>query len=167
MKSRKWSLLSTPVFVIALLSSWGLSSAFAQDVALRGLPGLLIRVELNKTLVGDGMQKRPIYMEVEDKLRETGIKIFTEKQWREAAGHPQLYIEVNASKVRDNWPFFTFSVNVHLMQDVYIMRDNQTALHQASIWFRSSAGHGYSRDIRARIIDMVEVFSAAYIEANQ
>ena len=140
---------------------------YAQDISLRGLPGVLIRMEFNKALQDDGMQKRPAYMEVEEKLRQAGIKVFTEKQWRDAAGHPQLYIEVNASKVQDNWRFYTFSVNVHLMQDVYIVRDNQTALHQASTWFRASAGHGYFGDIRTRIIDMVEVFSEAYTEANR
>ena len=153
--------------VSALLIGWFCAPAFAQDVALRGLPGLLIRVELNRTLLDDGMQKRPAYLDVEEKLRAAGIAVYTEKQWRDAAGHPQLYIEVNASKGQDNWRFYTFSVNVHLMQDVYIVRNNQTALHQASTWFRASAGHGYFGDIRTRIIDMVEVFSAAYSEANR
>ena len=167
MKLKEFTLPSIPVLLIALLSSWSITPAFAQDAALRGLPGLLIRVELNQTLQDDGMQKRPATVDVELKLREAGIAIFTEKQWREAPGHPQLYIEVNASKVQDNWRFYTFSVNVHLMQDVYIVRSNQTALHQASTWFRASAGHGYFGDIRTRIIDMVEAFSAAYREANR
>ena len=167
MKPRKCMLLWKLAVSSSLATLLFYSSAVAQDIALSGLPGMKIQVELNKTLIDDGMQKRPIYLEVEEKLREAGIQVYTEKQWRDTVGHPQLYIEVNAAKVQDNWPFFTFSVNVHLMQDVYIMRDNQTALHQASTWFRASAGHGYSRDIRARIIDMVEVFSAAYIEANR
>jgi len=160
---RQWT-LAVPIFIASVLFC---SSVAAQDLALRGLPGVLIRVELNKTLQDDGMQKRPAYLDVEEKLREAGITVYTEKQWRDAVGHPQLYIEVNASKVQDNWRFYTFSVNVHLMQDVYIVRNNQTALHQASTWFRASAGHGYFGDIRTRIIDMVEVFSAAYIEANR
>ncbi len=167
MKLRPWTLPSIPVLLIVLLSACNISSAFAQDAALRGLPGLLIRMELNQTLQNDGMQKRPAIVDVELRLREAGIAIYSEKQWREAPGHPQLYIEVNASKVQDNWRFYTFSVNVHLMQDVYIVRSNQTALHQASTWFRASAGHGYFGDIRTRIIQMVEVFSAAYEEANR
>ena len=167
MKSRICTLLWKLAVPIALASAFFCSAALAQNKALQGLPGVLLRVELNKTLLDDGMQKRPIYFEVEEKLREAGIQVYTEKQWRDAAGHPQLYIEVNASKVQDNWRFYTFSVNVHLMQDVYIVRDNQTALHQASTWFRASAGHGYFGDIRTRVIDMVEVFSAATIEANQ
>ena len=167
MKPKTCLLLWLLMVPVLLTSGWLCPLSSAQDIALSGLPGVKIRVELNKILLEDGMQKRPIYLEVEERLRTAGIKVYTEKQWREVTGHPQLYIEVNASKVQDNWPFFTFSVNVHLMQDVYIMRDNQTALHQASTWFRASAGHGYSRDIRSRIVDMVEVFSEAYIEANQ
>ena len=134
---------------------------------MKGLSGVMIRVELNKVLLEDGMQKGPVLLDVEEKLREAGIKVFNEKQWRDAPGHPHLYIEVNGSKVQDNWRFYTFSVNVHLMQDVYIVRDNQTALHQASTWFRASAGHGYFGDIRTQTLDLVEIFSAAYIEANR
>ena len=167
MKAIKCTLAWVLVVAIALSTQWLSSSAFGQDMALRGLPGVMIRVELNSTLKDDGMQKQPAYLDIEEKLREAGIKVYTEKQWREADGHPQLYIEVNASKVQDNWQFYTFSVNVHLMQDVYIVRDKQTALHQASTWFRASAGHGYFGDIRTRIIDMVEYFAAAYVEANR
>ena len=167
MKQRIYALLWKLAVPFALTNLFFISPVCAQDMALRELPGVLIRVELNKTLQDDGMQKRPAYMDVEEKLREAGITVFTEKQWRDAAGHPQLYIEINASKVQDNWRFYTFSVNVHLMQDVYIVRNNQTALHQASTWFRASAGHGYFGDIRTRIIDMVEVFSDAYQEANR
>jgi hypothetical protein len=163
----KYKLLWSLVGVVALTTMVFCPPALAQNKSLRGLPGVLIRMEMNKTLQDDGMQKRPAYLEIEEKLHEAGIKVYTEKQWRDAPGHPQLYIEVNASKVQDNWRFYTFSVNLHLMQDVYIVRDNQTALHQASTWFRASAGHGYFGDIRTRIIDMVEVFSAAYVEANR
>ena len=158
-----WMLAGSIALAVTCLGS----PVGAQDMALRGLPGVLIRVELNKTLLDDGMQRRPLYLDVEERLRRADIKVYTEKQWRDAVGHPQLYIEVNASKVQDNWQFYTFSVNVHLMQDVYIVRDNQTALHQASIWFRASAGHGYFGDIRTRIAGMVEMFSTAYDEANR
>jgi len=137
-----------------------------QEATLQGLTGVLIRVELNETLLSDGLSKIQIKSDIEEQLRSAGIRVFTEKEWRNSASHPQLYVEVNGSKVQDNWKFYTFAVNVHLMQDVYIVRNNQTVLHQASTWFNGTAGHGYFGDVRSHIKAMVESFSSIFLSVN-
>lgn len=156
------------VRIVGVFLSVGLSCATAsgQDATLQGLTGVLIRVEMNETLLSDGLSKIQIKSDVEKQLRNAGIRVLTEKEWRNAASHPQLYVEVNGSKVQDNWKFYTFAVNVHLMQDVYIVRNNQTVLHQASTWFNGTAGHGYFGDIRSRIKAMVEFFSSVFLSVN-
>jgi len=151
----------------ALASVLLCAAAAGQDAALRGLSGVLVRVEMNQTLLDDGLQKAALFRDVEEKLREKGIGVFTEDQWRDAAGHPQLVLEVFGAKVQDNWQFYTFSISLHLMQDVYFVRDGKTALHQAATWFRTSAGHGYFGDIRAQVIDAVEGFADQAAAANR
>jgi hypothetical protein len=155
--------------IIGVVLSVGLSCAAAsgQDASLQGLTGVLIRVELNEPLISDGLSKNQIKSDVDAQLRNAGIQVFTEKQWRSAEGHPQLYVEVNGSKVEDNWKFYTFAVNIHLMQDVYIVRNNQTFLHQASTWFKGATGFGYIIDIRSHVKAMVEDFSSVFLSANQ
>ena len=166
MKRRTNYLVVIRIVGVVLLLVFSCTAVSGQDVSLQGLTGVLIRVELNETLISDGLSKIQIKSDVEEQLRSAGIKVYTEKEWRNAASHPQLYVEVNGSKVQDNWKFYTFAVNVHLMQDVYIVRNNQTVLHQASTWFNGTAGHGYFGDIRSHIKTMVEVFSSVFLSVN-
>jgi hypothetical protein len=166
MKRRINYFLVIRIVGVILLLVLSCTTASGQDTSLQGLTGVLIRVELNETLISDGLSKIQIKSDVDAQLRSAGIQAFTEKQWRSAEGHPQLYVEVNGSKVEDNWKFYTFAVNIHLMQDVYIVRNNQTVLHQASTWFNGTAGHGYFGDIRSHIKAMVEFFSTVFLSAN-
>ena len=167
MRSGKLRRLVTGVFFIVLPLLVFTKTVFGQEATLRGLSGVMVRIDINDTLIKDGLSKNRIKSDVELKLQEAGIKIFTDKQWRNTEGHPQLYIQVTGSKVQDNWKFYTFAVNIQLLQDVYIIRKNQTELHQASTWLNMLSGHGYFGDIRLRVKELVESFSTDFLSANQ
>jgi hypothetical protein len=166
MKRRTNYFLVIRIVGVVLLLVLSCATASGQDASMKGLTGVWIRVELNETLLSDGLSKIQIKSDVDSQLRSAGIQVFTEKQWRSAEGHPQLYVEINGSKVEDNWKFYTFAVNIHLMQDVYIVRNNQTVLHQASTWFNGTTGLGYIIDIRSHVKTMVEYFSSVFLSVN-
>ena len=167
MKSGKYTRLVTSVILVVLPLLVCTKTVLGQEATLRGLSGVMVRVDINDILTKDGLTKSRIKSDVELKLQEAGIKILSDKEWRNAEGHPQLYVQVTASKVQDNWKFYTFAVNIQLLQDVYIIRKNQTELHQASTWLNMLSGHGYFGDIRLRIKELVESFSTDFLSANQ
>jgi hypothetical protein len=150
-----------------LFASLRSAAAAGPEVTLRGLSGVMVKIDIDGPLVQDGMSISLVRADIESILEAAGIKVFREKDWLESERHPQLYVLVNGSKVQDNWKFYTFAVNVHLMQDVYIMRNNQTELHPATTWFKSLAGHGYFGDIRMQIKEMIDSFTTAFLAANK
>lgn len=157
----------TATFCIWLLFASLCAAAAAPEGTLRGLSGVMVKIDIDDQLVRDGMSISLVRADIESRLEEAGIKVLREKDWLEAERHPQLYVVVNGSKVQDNWKFYTFAVNVHLMQDVYIMRGNQTELHPAATWFRSLSGHGYFGDIRIQIKEMIDSFTTAFLSVNK
>lgn len=167
MKPGKHTRWVAGVFFIILPLLVLTKTVFGQEATLRGLSGVMVRIDINDILIKDGLTKGRIKSDVELKLQEAGIKIFTDREWRNTEGHPQLYIQITGSKVQDNWKFYTFAVNIQLLQDVYIIRKNQTELHQASTWLNMLSGHGYFGDIRLRIKELVESFSTDFLSANQ
>ncbi len=168
MKSGKHTRLITGIFFIILPLLVFTKTVSGQEATLRGLAGVMVRVDINDILINDGLTKSRIRSDVELKLQEAGIKIFTDKEWRNTEGHPQLFIQVTGRKVHDdNWKFYTFAINIQLLQDVYIIRKNQTELHQASTWLIMRADRGYIGDIRLRIKELVDSFSTDFLSANQ
>ena len=158
----------TVTFCIGLVFATLRSAAAAgPEGTLRGLSGVMVKIDIDDLLVQDGMSISLVRADIESKLEAAGIKVLREKDWLEAERHPQLYVLVKGSKVQDNWKFYTFAVNVHLVQDVYIMRNNQTELHPATTWFRSLAGHGYFGDIRMQIKEMIDGFTTAFLSVNK
>jgi hypothetical protein len=140
--------------------------AQAKFSPLAGLAGVLVKIDADQQLVKDGLSLNLVRTDVEIKLEEAAIEALSEKQWRSSEGHPQLYIQVSGTKVQENWKFYTFTVNLYLLQDVYIMRNDQTERFQAATWYRAAAGQGYRDDIRTRVKELVEAFAKDFNAAN-
>jgi hypothetical protein len=141
--------------------------AQAKISPLKGLAGVLIKIEADPQLVKDGLALNLIRTDIEIKLEEAAIDVLTDKAWRSSEGHPQLYVQVKGAKVQENWKFYTFTVNLYLLQDVYLIRNDQTERFQAATWFNAAAGHGYFGDIRTRIKELVEAFAVEFNTANR
>jgi hypothetical protein len=150
-----------------LFASLRPAAAAGPETSLRGLSGVMVKIDIDDLLIQDGMSISLVRADIESILEAAGIKVLREKDWLEAERHPQLYVLVKGSKVQDNWKFYTFAVNVHLLQDVYIMRNNQTELHPAVTWFKSLAGHGYFGDIRMQIKEMIDSFTTVFVAVNK
>ena len=167
MKHRRCLLNVVTGILAALPLLINTETAFARDAALRDLYGVMINVEIDEVLVSEGLSKRQIITDIEMILQETGVKVFSDKEWRKTENHSRLFVQIIGNKVQENWEFFTFAVNVQLQQDVYIRRKGQTELIQASTWSDMKSGHGYRDDIRLHVKELVTIFAADYLAANQ
>jgi len=140
--------------------------AAAKNVTFQGLSGVRIKVEVDPSLREDGFSAEKVTSHVQARLQEKKIPVLSEEQWQTVDHHPLLYLEIHGSQVQENWKFYTFAVNVFLLQDVTLVREAGTIRHQAATWFTGLAGHGYFGDIQTRINELVERFTTLYRQAN-
>lgn len=123
----------------------------AKDSALNGLPGVWVKVEITPALVKGGLAIRQVRSDIESQLQEAGVRILTEKESRSTAGQPKLLLQVKGTKVQENWKFYTFAINLYLIQEVYLARSEKAQSVQASTWFNNIAAHDYLGGIQTRI----------------
>ena len=154
-------------FGIGILLLTAAFPAAGQDPALIGLPGVWVKAEISPALVKDGLAHHQVTSDIEAQLKETGVRLLTEKECRSTAGQPKLLVSVMGTKVQENWKFYTFAVNVHLYQDVYLARRDGSDSVQAATWQHTLAAHGYIGDIRTRITELIGAFIEDYQAANR
>jgi hypothetical protein len=142
------------------------AASTGQDYSLRGIDGVMVIVEILPSLKTDGLTRNQIYSDVETQLQKAGISVLLEKQWQTIEGRPYLHIEIIGTKIQDNWKFYTYSINVQLLQDVYLARKTASGALQASTWSSNHTGHGYLDDIRIWVKELINVFINAYTSVN-
>jgi len=140
--------------------------ASGTDSALDGLAGVWVKVEITPTLVKGGLARRQVKSDIESQLQEAGVRLLTEKESRSTVGQPKLLLQVKGTEVQENWKFYTFAVNLYLIQNVYLAPTEKTESYPASIWFKNIAAHGYLGDIQTRIKAVVNSFADDYKAAN-
>jgi hypothetical protein len=140
--------------------------AFGQSNTLNGLPGVWVKVEIAPALVKGGLAIRQVRSDIESQLEEAGVRILTEKESRKTAGQPKLLLQVKGTKVQENWKFYTFAINLYLIQKVYLTRTENSQSVQASTWFNNIAAHDYLGGIQTRIKGVVNSFVEDYKAAN-
>jgi len=157
-------------FAVIWVANWLSPSLQATVVgnkdSLRNLNGVRIEVDIDALLINDGLNANQIRTDVAAELKRAGIRILSESEWRAISGRPLLLIQVPGKKIQENWKFYTYAINLQLLQDVQLVRDLQTEPLSASTWFYQLAGHGYIDDIRIRIIEVIEIFTNAFRTAN-
>lgn len=156
--------------VAVLLLSLAVASPVRADRSgvdtLKGLHGVQVVVEdVDPNLEAAGVTKDEIQTKVEDELKEAGIKVFDEDDWKADDAHPYLYLRVNSMQ-SDDGKFFAFSLDVELHQDVNIPRDNSIE-SLASTWETGSFGlletenakHLYG-NIKKQVGEFIDDFNA-------
>jgi hypothetical protein len=133
---------------------------------MRNLDGVRVEVDIEDFLISDGLNQKQIRSEVIDELKRADIRLLSESEWRAIKGRPLILIQVTGQKIQENWKFYTYAINIRLIQDVLMLRDQQTEPLSASTWFYQMAGHGYIDDIRVRILEATQVFIDAFHSAN-
>jgi hypothetical protein len=138
----------------------------AKNSTLDGLPGVWVKVEITPSLVKGGLVSHQVRSDIESQLQEAGVRLLTQKESRSTAGQPKLLLQIKGTKVQENWKFYTFAINLYLIQNVRLTRTDDSGSVQASTWFNNIAAHGYIGDIQTRIKGLLNSFVDDYKSAN-
>lgn len=166
MSIRKLARILTCLGIFLCLSAETVLAVRGQEESLRGLNGVMVEVEILTELMQDGLAKNQIQSDVMSQLQDAGIKVYSPKELKNIPGQPFIFIKITGAKIQDNWKFYTYSINVYLLQDAYLARDTQSDTYLVSTWFRGLTGHGYLDDIRVRVKEIISIFINTYLSVN-
>ncbi len=148
------------------------SAALDADInrrTLNGIKSLLVVVEeVTPDAKEIGLTPEILEKDVKAKLKEAGIRVVSQEEWLKLPGSPYLYLQTSVVKV-DRAGNYAFTVAASVLQDVYLKRDPAIDLAEATTWSVGSHGHTDRRNrgfVRQAVADMVDLFVAAYREAN-
>lgn len=150
--------------IVIILVFLPVSQAWAQDdqarQSLSGLPGVGVRVDpVEPDAERDGLTRNAIQADVELRLRQAGITVFS-RGVEDAAGpaFPYLYVSVHATKL-PQLNLYAVYVSVELTQQVLQLVSGD--LVHAATWGRGGAltvESGHLRHVRDPIKDNVDQF---------
>lgn len=165
-KKRLWFVLIIAALVLVKLGSF--ASASRNDLSrstLRGLNGIGLEIRgVSSEIEKDGLTKDQIQSDVELKLRIAGIKVLSQKEWREEEGRPYLYVSLTIKKLGDE--FYVCSLALSLCQHVILWRNSSThALFPT--WSTGELCCGPLGFIRNRIKTLMNVFLHDYLAVNR
>jgi len=115
-----------------------------------------------------GLSAEQIQTEVEEKLKELGIKIVTEEEAEKPSDKPTLYVTINARK-RERVAAFMFHVDVGVLQEVELVRDPMIQI-MSIMWKKGRIGECHSRKLVKAMQEVVgylmDQFCEDYRKAN-
>lgn len=138
---------------------------------LRGIGGVNVTIEkLNEGALEVGLTEEQLQTDVELRLRQSGIRVLTEKERLTAPGGPFLYVNVNGHKAESG--LHAFGISVALYQRVILERNGMKGGH-VETWQRAAIGTRGHADgdsdaafVRENVKDKVDEFLNAYLAAN-
>lgn len=153
----------------ALLLVPGISSALTiNQTPLVGLKGVYVMTTVEspkpKEIELLGLTKDQIQKNVELRLRKSGIKVLTDKEWTLTTGTPSLMVNLSAFTYL---AICVYSVRVSLFEAVTLARGGQTS---ASVWesdYFGMVGTKNIRHVRDNVGDKIDDFINDYLAANQ
>jgi hypothetical protein len=155
-----------------LLASSGAKGIDTEEsrATLRGLQGVWVIVDnLGLDVEQAGLTQNQIQTDVELRLRKAGIRILTRQETLSIPGRPWLYVGVETHESRGRPGLYPFVLSLELWQLVYLARDPNVAT-QAPTWSHKSilgmTGASHLREVRDRVVVMVDVFINAYLAVN-
>ena len=134
---------------------------------LRGLPGVAVVIEpLHPTTERDGLTQQQLLTEVEQQLKNAGIRVLTQEEWRKTPGAPYLY--VNVAALKKSYGLYAYAIEVCLNQLVMLIRDQQTQ-EFAETWETREVGTVGKKQlstVRNSVAAHVAVFIRDYFAVN-
>ncbi len=134
---------------------------------LVGLKGVYVMAALEspkpKEIELLGLTEDQIQKDVELRLRKSGIKVLTDKEWATTLGTPSLMVSLSAFTYLS---LCVYSIQVSLFEAVTLARGGQTS---ASVWeadYIGMVGTKNIRTVRDNIGDKIDEFINDYLAAN-
>jgi hypothetical protein len=168
------------MLLTAILLSIGFAvPVFAVDsketrITLTGLQGVYVAVEelqsnimkYEKHLRKYGLMKEQIQQDIEQRLRQAGIRVLTSDELLKTPGRPILYVNVNTHENEKYW--LAYDIRIELQQIVSI-DSNPKIKTLASTWTMNVTGIaniGTLNVIRDNVLFLADRFVEAYKSVN-
>ena len=143
-------------------------------LTMAGLQGVYVAVEelqsnvmrYEKHLHKAGLMKEQIQQDIEQRLREAGIRVLTSDELLKTPGRPILYMNVNTHENEKYW--LAYDIRIELQQVVSIDA-NPKIKTLASTWTMNVTGIaniGTLNIIRDNVIYLADRFAEAYQSVN-
>jgi hypothetical protein len=147
--------------------SWA-SDSNSTRATLRGLSGVQVVIEHLDPEVERGAQltHRQLQTDVERRLRQAGVVVFTKAESLKTPGAP--FLIVNVKVLLHASGIAAFRIDVEVYQSAHLEADNASV--SISTWSVSSVGAvgvGNLRVIRERVSDYVDKFLIAWLSVHQ
>jgi hypothetical protein len=137
--------------------------------SLQGLKGVKVLVEeMAPEVEQAGLAKEPLQKGIEERLREAGIRVFTQEEVTRTPGEPYLYVNVNVTFSKGEGEACSYSMDVALIQNVTLSRDPKQTTY-AVTWSTGGVGLIGKKslsDLRESVQDLVGIFIKAFIGVN-
>ena len=167
MKSKKYW-----IFVVLFIGIFAVITCAAgakwEHRSLAGLQGIAVVVEqIDQKAKMSGLTGEALKADTEMKLRQNGIKVFSEQQRLQEPGMPSLYINVNVV-VREEIEFSAANIHVAFKQFVLLKRDPTNAC-LAATWEAGDILTGKPADligVRENVKALIDQFINDYLAAN-
>ena len=141
----------------------------SEKEVLQGLEGVHVLVgDIKPEVEKYGLTKKALQTDTELQLRQYGIKVLTEEEWRSTQGQPWLCINVIVS-MEEEVLLAGAAINVELRENVLLLREPATLCFAATTWSKTGVwgvGLGRIKDLRGSVKDFVSEFINDYLAAN-
>jgi hypothetical protein len=141
-----------------------------ERVTLAGLTGVHVVVdEVGPEAEGLGLTRSALQAEVEQRVRQAGLRVFTPGDAMASAGRPTLHLRVTLLKSQGVPPIHFYSVDLALRQQIRLARDR--AIESFAITWSDSRDLGAVEPtrlsiVRAAVRAQVNQFLQAWQTAN-
>ncbi len=171
MKVKKYWLLAV-MPAICLTGIWAARSfgeLTGKQQSLAEIKALYVFVQgLTEEAKKAGLTTEQIKTDVEDKLKQLGIRVVSEEEGLRLSGSPVLYVNISARR-KPQRPSFVFHTDVGLLQEVSLVRDPKIRTMSIT-WNKGRLGQCHSRafveSIRESVGYLMDRFREDYRAAN-
>jgi len=165
---RPWT--TALAFTVALVfPAWADSEL--ERATLKGLPGVFVLVEqIDPDAERYGLAPSALTKDIEQKLRQAGIRALTRPELPATPGKPYLYLRVYAVRgTGEAAGLYVYSIGLELKQEVRLTR--VSTVHSLAATWRATEEVGMVEaarlsSLRDKVRDMVDQFISAYLATN-
>lgn len=171
MKSKMYwiSAVMSGVFAAVVWAAGASVELTDKQLSLAKIDALYVFVQgLTEETKREGLTTEQIQSEVEDKLKQMGIRVVSEEEGLKIAGSPVLYVSISVYK-RTRTPAFVYHVDVGVLQRVTLVREPR--IRPMSItWNKGQLGYcpsiSLAKSLRETVGYLMDRFQEDYRAAN-